>query len=117
MTIPKVTLSLALLTGMAVQLVPATPPATSDVQFREAIARGNEAKFVPVVRHYPRRHYYVVKRRSRAKSAAIVGGSALGGAAIGGLAGGGKGAGIGAIAGGVGGFIYDRKTHKKIVRR
>ena len=59
---------------------------------------------------------YVVKRRSKAKSVAIVGGSALGGAAIGGLAGGKKGAAIGAIAGGGAGFIYDRKTHKKVVR-
>ena len=37
--------------------------------------------------------------RSKKKSAAIVGGSALGGAAIGGLAGGGKGAAVGALAG------------------
>jgi hypothetical protein len=56
---------------------------------------------------------YVTKRRSKKKSAAIIGGSAGAGAAIGALAGGGKGAGIGAIAGGVGGLIYDRKTAKK----
>jgi hypothetical protein len=55
----------------------------------------------------------VTKERSFGHSAAIVGGSAGGGAAIGALAGGGKGAGIGALAGGVGGFIYDRLTHKK----
>jgi hypothetical protein len=48
---------------------------------------------------------------------AIVGGSAAGGAAIGALAGGGKGAAIGALAGGGAGFIYDRKTHKKVVRQ
>jgi uncharacterized protein YcfJ len=66
-------------------------------------------------RRYHRRHTYV-HRRSGRKSAAIVGGSALGGAAIGALAGGGKGAAIGAIAGGGAGYIYDRKTHKKVVR-
>jgi outer membrane lipoprotein SlyB len=54
-----------------------------------------------------------VKRRSKKKSAVIVGGSALGGAAIGGLAGGKKGAAIGALAGGGGGYVYDRKTQKK----
>ena len=55
---------------------------------------------------------YYPKDRSKKKSAMIVGGSAAGGAAIGALAGGGKGAGIGALTGGVGGFIYDRLTHK-----
>lgn len=56
---------------------------------------------------------YVTRKRSKKKSAAIIGGSAGAGAAIGALAGGGKGAGIGAIAGGVGGLIYDRRTAKK----
>ena len=52
--------------------------------------------------------------RSKKKSAAIVGGSALGGAAVGGLVGGGKGAAIGAAAGAGGGYLYDRKTnHRK----
>lgn len=67
-------------------------------------------------------HYYVpvaakrvVKRRSTKKSVAIVGGSALGGAAIGGLAAGKKGAAIGALAGGGGGYVYDRKSQKKPV--
>src|SRR5258708_391246 len=54
-----------------------------------------------------------VPRRSKKKSAAIIGGSALGGAAIGGLAGGKKGALIGAGAGAGAGYIYDRKTQKK----
>jgi len=67
--------------------------------------------------HYSRtakkRHRPV--RRSKKKSAAIIGGSALGGAAIGGLAGGKKGAAIGALAGGGGGYVYDRKTQKKPV--
>ncbi len=82
------------------------------------------ANFEPVVRRHrryvARRSYsgprYVVKRRSKAKSAAIIGGSAAAGAGIGALAGGGKGAGIGAIAGGAAGLIYDRKTPKKVVR-
>src|SRR4051812_22359526 len=74
---------------------------------------------------YSRRRYrarrrsrptYYVHRRSKKKSAAIIGGSAAGGAAIGALAGGGKGAAIGAIAGGGAGYIYDRKTHKKVYR-
>ncbi len=53
------------------------------------------------------------RKRSTAKSVAIVAGSAGTGAAIGALAGGGKGAGIGALAGGAAGFVYDRLTHNK----
>jgi outer membrane lipoprotein SlyB len=92
-------------------------PADSDVQYRYAVANSaNQPQYVQVVtRRY--RSRYVVKRRSKKKSAAIVAGSAAGGAAIGALAGGGKGAAIGAIAGGGAGFIYDRKTHKKVVRQ
>ncbi|HET9741235.1 MAG TPA: hypothetical protein VFQ00_00670 [Terriglobales bacterium] len=69
-------------------------------------------------------HYYVtvaakhkrtVKRRTKKKSAMIVGGSALGGAAIGGLAAGKKGAAVGALAGAGGGYVYDRKTQNKPV--
>jgi hypothetical protein len=56
---------------------------------------------------------YVTTKRSKKKSAVIVGGSAAAGAAIGALAGGGKGAAIGALAGGAGGLIYDRTTAKK----
>jgi hypothetical protein len=97
-------------------------------QDKYAVASGTtEAQYVPVAtqrrrRYVARRRYvssqprYVVKRRSKAKSAAIIGGSAAAGAGIGALAGGGKGAGIGAIAGGAAGLIYDRKTHKKVVR-
>lgn len=103
--------------------------AAEPVQYKYAVANGTtEAHFVPVItrrrrRYLRRRNYYassrpryVVRRRSKAKSAAIVGGSAAAGAGIGALAGGGKGAGIGAIAGGAAGLIYDRKTHKKVVR-
>jgi len=79
---------------------------------------GMEIPAFAVTSHRYRRHtsHYVVKKRSKKKSAAIIGGSAAGGAAIGALAGGGKGAAIGAIVGGAGGLIYDRKTHKKVVR-
>jgi hypothetical protein len=102
--------------------------AAEPVQYRYAVANSStEAHYVPVItrrrRRYVRRNYYagsrpryVVRRRSKAKSAAIIGGSAAAGAGIGALAGGGKGAGIGAIAGGAAGLIYDRKTHKKVVR-
>jgi outer membrane lipoprotein SlyB len=81
----------------------------------------NQAAIVQVSHHRHRRHYrhsrhVVVKKRSTKKSLAIVGGSAAGGAAIGALAGGGKGAAIGALAGGASGFVYDRATHKKVVR-
>ena len=79
------------------------------------------AELVPVVRHRRVARRYrrtvVVRRRSRRKSLAIVGGSAAGGAAIGALAGGGKGAAIGALVGGGSGLIYDRATHKKVVRQ
>jgi hypothetical protein len=104
-------------------------PAAEPLQYRYAVANNTtEAHYTPVItqrrrRHHARRRYYtasrpryVVKRRSKAKSAAIIGGSAAAGAGIGALAGGGKGAGIGAIAGGAAGLIYDRKTHKKVVR-
>jgi outer membrane lipoprotein SlyB len=109
---------------------PTTPIAAAQpVQYSYAVANGTtNAHYVPVMtrrrrRYLRRRQYYstsrpryVVKRRSTGKSVAIVGGSAAAGAGIGALAGGGKGAGIGAIAGGAAGLIYDRKTHKKVVR-
>jgi hypothetical protein len=111
--------------------VPGARDATAQpIQYRYAVADGStEAHYTPVMtqrrRRYLRqqRYYaasrprYVVKRRSKAKSVAIVGGSAAAGAGIGALAGGPTGAGIGAIAGGTAGFIYDRKTHKKVVRQ
>ena len=52
------------------------------------------------------------RKRSWKHSLEIIGGTAAGGALIGGLAGGGKGAGIGALAGGAGGFLFDRITRK-----
>jgi hypothetical protein len=51
--------------------------------------------------------------RSKGTSAMIIAGSSGAGAAIGGLTAGRKGAIIGAIAGGVGGYIYDRKTNNR----
>jgi hypothetical protein len=51
--------------------------------------------------------------RSKTTSAMIIAGSSGAGAAIGGLTAGRKGAIIGAIAGGVGGYIYDRKTNNR----
>ncbi|PYQ44656.1 MAG: hypothetical protein DMF77_06580 [Acidobacteria bacterium] len=59
---------------------------------------------------------YYVHRRSKKHSAEIIGGSAIGGAGIGALVGGKKGALIGGLVGGAAGTIYDRKTHKKVVR-
>jgi uncharacterized protein YcfJ len=58
-----------------------------------------------------------VHRRSKKHSAEIIGGSAIGGAGIGALVGGKKGALIGGLVGGAAGTVYDRKTHKKVVRQ
>lgn len=81
-------------------------------------ASGDSGSAVFTYAAHRRRHrrHRVVRRRSKRKSAAIIGGSAAGGAAIGALAGGGKGAAIGALVGGAGGAVYDRKTHKTVVR-
>ena len=81
-------------------------------------ATAASVQVIPVVVRHRHRHSrrVVVRRRKFSHSAAIVGGSAAGGAAIGALAGGGKGAAIGALAGGGAGLVYDRATHKKVVR-
>jgi uncharacterized protein YcfJ len=60
---------------------------------------------------------YYVHKRSKKHSAEIIGGSAIGGAGIGALVGGKKGALIGGLVGGAAGTVYDRKTHKKVVRQ
>lgn len=122
MTFKSFVAGLTLAGSLAIGELPA-----QEVQYKTMEMRGGassqEPAYVTVATHrhvrrrYARRPRYVVKRRSRKKSAAIVGGSAAAGAAIGALAGGGKGAAIGAIAGGGAGYIYDRKTHKKVYRR
>ncbi len=89
------------------------------VRFEPAVSRsGSEAQYVNVVRRrrVTRGRYVAVRRRSKKKSAAIIAGSAAAGAGIGALAGGGKGAAIGALAGGGAGVVYDRSTHKKVIR-
>jgi hypothetical protein len=70
----------------------------------------------------PRRYsatspYRVQRGRSTGKSAAIVAGSAGAGALIGGLTHGKKGAALGAIAGGAGGFVVDRLTDGRPVNK
>ena len=96
--------------------VPSALASPQEVRFEPAVATSHP-QFVNVARRRRRRSaQFVVRRRSKKKSAAIVGGSAAGGAAIGALAGGGKGAAIGALAGGGAGLVYDRSTHKKVIR-
>lgn len=122
MTIKTICAS-ALLAATMLETAPGALAQTGAVRFENAVQRSERVEMVPVVRRRQRRYRrvvasrgVVVRRRSKKKSAAIVGGSALAGAGIGALAAGGKGAAIGAIAGGGAGYIYDRKTHKKVVR-
>lgn len=116
----KTILGTAVLATTLAGEAPVMSAAPQSVRFEPAVATGQQPQYVQVVRRrrYSRRRrpVYVVRRRSRKKSAAIIGGSAAGGAAIGALAGGGKGAAIGALAGGGAGLVYDRSTHKKVVR-
>jgi hypothetical protein len=58
-------------------------------------------------------HRHYKHRRSRKKSAAIIGGTAATGAVVGGLVGGGKGAVAGGLIGGGAGYVYDHNTKKK----
>ncbi|MDQ6758917.1 MAG: hypothetical protein M3Z32_03495 [Acidobacteriota bacterium] len=112
--------STVLVATLAVE-VPTALASPQAVRFEPAVARsGSEAQYVNVVRRrrgrVRRGRYVAVRRRSKKKSAAIVAGSAAAGAGIGALAGGGKGAAIGALAGGGAGLVYDRSTHKKVIR-
>src|SRR5262249_10093433 len=72
--------------------------------------RGAPAYYSSDRRERPR---YRKHRRSFAKEALIVGGSAGAGAAIGAIAGGKKGAAIGAVSGGTAGLVYDLATRNK----
>jgi hypothetical protein len=63
-----------------------------------------------------RRSRYYVHERSKKHAVEIIGGSTLGGAGLGALVGGKKGALIGGLVGGAAGTVYERKTHKKVVR-
>ena len=111
MSIQSILASTVLAGGLVIGELPA-----QELEFKTMELRGfvgpQQAEYVSVAR---KRSY--VKKRSKKKSAAIVGGSAATGAAIGALAGGGKGAAIGAISGGAAGLVYDRHTNKKRVRR
>jgi uncharacterized protein YcfJ len=108
---------------------PAAPAPVAAVPPAQAFAgSGASAVAVPVAaapvrerivyrtRTVAARPRYYVHRRSKKHSAEIIGGSAIGGAGIGALVGGKKGALIGGLVGGAAGTIYDRKTHKKVVR-
>ena len=91
-----VTKSKSSLSSVVLVILPSPEQAAvaDTVQYRHAVVTGStRPEITPVV---SRRHGFVVKRRSKMKSAEIVEGST---AAIGALAGGGKGAGIGAICG------------------
>jgi hypothetical protein len=86
----------------------AVPRYVRTVRTEPAMYQEQDRQFAEPRHGYTRPTHH---RRSVGKSVAIVGGSAGVGAAIGAIAGGGKGGGIGALAGGAGGFIYDRLTH------
>jgi len=107
---------------------PAAPAPVAAVPPAQAFAgSGASAMAVPVAaapvrervvyrtRTVARPRYYV-HTRSKKHSAEIIGGSAIGGAGIGALVGGKKGALIGGLVGGAAGTVYDRTTHKKVVR-
>jgi hypothetical protein len=82
------------LSSVVLVILPRPEQAAADtVQYRNAVVTGRRPEIMPAVR---RGHGFVVKRRSKMKSAEIVAGRAV---AIGALSGGGKGAGIGAICG------------------
>ena len=73
-------------------------------------------RVVTRTRTVPVRRRYYVHERSSGHAAEIIGGSVLGGAGVGALVGGKKGALIGGLVGGAAGTVYERKTHKKVVR-
>ncbi len=89
--------------GAAAPVV-ATPVATGGVTRTRVASRTTRSR-------------YYVHERSKKHTVEIIGGSALGGAGIGALVGGKKGALIGGLVGGAAGTVYERKTHKRVVRQ
>ncbi|HEV7500459.1 MAG TPA: hypothetical protein VGQ33_10675, partial [Vicinamibacteria bacterium] len=86
-------------------MIPVSYPATERVVYRDRVVYRRAVA-----------HRAYIHRRSKKHSAEIIGGSALGGAGIGALVGGKSGALIGGLVGGAAGTVYDRSTHKRVVR-
>lgn len=87
---------------------------STQVRTERAASEPPQDRREPAVNNTPDQTQPVVrdKKRSTARSVAIIAGLAAAGAAIGGVADGGKGAAIGAITGGAGGYVYDRMTRR-----
>jgi hypothetical protein len=81
------------------------------VEVSERASRHDVAQAPAVVETRPDRPH--AKKRSWEKDALIIGGGAGAGTLIGAVASGGKGAAVGATAGGIGGLIYDLATRDR----